>query len=76
MSKKSTLAFETVDLIKKGLCLLLGARLKDKDSISSASKKIDSLREKYGDIEDWYDSVELSGSGERIVIKIWKKKIY
>ncbi len=68
MSKKSTLAFETVDLIKKRLGLLLGARLKDKNSISTASKKIDSLREKYGDVEDGYDSVG--------VIRKWRESRY
>jgi hypothetical protein len=65
MSGKSTLAYETVDLIKKRLGLLLGARLKDKDSMNTASKKIDTLREKYGDVEDGYGSVE--------VIRKWRE---
>jgi len=65
MSEKSTLAYETVNLIKKRLGLLLGARLKDKDSIDIASKRIDTLREKYGDVEDGYDSVE--------VIRKWRE---
>jgi len=65
MSEKNTLAYETVDLIKKRLGLLLGARLKDKDSIDIASKRIDTLREKYGDVEDGYDSVE--------VIRKWRE---
>jgi hypothetical protein len=65
MSEKNTLAYETVDLIKKRLGLLLGARLKDKDSMDIASKRIDTLREKYGDVEDGYDSVE--------VIRKWRE---
>ena len=66
MAEKSALAYETVELIKKRLGLLVGARLKDKDSMNAASKKIDTLREKYGEIEDGYNSTE--------VIRKWRER--
>jgi hypothetical protein len=66
MAEKSALAYETVELIKKRLGLLVGARLKDKDSMNAASKKIDTLREKYGEIEDGYNSIE--------VIRKWRER--
>jgi hypothetical protein len=66
MAEKSTLTYETVELIKKRLGLLVGARLKDKDSMNTASKKIDTLREKYGEIEAGYNSIE--------VIRKWRER--
>jgi protoheme ferro-lyase len=51
--------YDTLELIRKRIELLVGARLKPQDSIKTASQKIDKLREKYGDVEDGYNSVKI-----------------
>ncbi|MCK4596008.1 hypothetical protein KAT73_04435 [candidate division WOR-3 bacterium] len=60
MTKTKTISgYETIDMIKKRLELLMGAKLRPKKRISDASHKIDELREKYGDIEKGYNSVKI-----------------
>lgn len=66
MSEKETNNYETIAVIKKRLELLVGAKFKPKDSIMEASRKIDDLRDKYGEEEDGYNSVE--------IIRKWRKE--